>query len=204
MSGTNNTGGATPPHYKIAVGSLNPVKIDAALEGFRSVFPSATFSATGVLANPGVDSQPLSDGVAFLGAWNRARHVFDLCPDANYWVGIQGGVQWDTYSLNTGEGKGDGGQLQAFSWIVVLGGDRGELMGKARTATHYLPSDMSHLMHFGYDLGLAHHQAHRGIDYNPTDGSVGLLTHGIYGRDESYLHAIILALIPHRNPTVAF
>ncbi|KAK3376052.1 inosine triphosphate pyrophosphatase-like protein [Lasiosphaeria ovina] len=204
MSGTNTTSGATPTHYQIAVGSLNPVKIDAALEGFRSVFPGATFSATGVLANPGVDSQPFLDGMALLGAWNRAQHVLRLCPDADYWVGIQGGVQWDPYGLNTGEGNGYSGQLQAFSWVVVLGGDRGELMGKSRTVTHYLPSDVTDLMRFGYDLGSAHYRAHRGIDYNPTDGSVGLLTHGIYGREESYIHAIIMALIPHRNPTVAF
>lgn len=46
---------------KIVIASKNPVKMTAALEGFRSLFPHQEFEIAGVSVPSGVRDQPLSD-----------------------------------------------------------------------------------------------------------------------------------------------
>jgi inosine/xanthosine triphosphatase len=174
---------------KIIVASTNPVKIQAALNGFRAMFPDTEFSASGVSVPSGVSDQPMTSAETLQGAFNRARAARELSPDAIYWVGIEGGC----------EAEGD--ELSCFAWVVVLSGDT---VGKSRTGTFYLPVEVATLVHQGVELGIADDRVFGRANSKQQNGSVGLLTADVITRVEYYVHAVILALIPFANPTLKF
>lgn len=173
----------------IAVASNNPVKIQAALLGFQRVFPTAQFDVVGISTASGVSDQPMSDDETLTGARQRARNVRAQVAEADYWVGIEGGVQPHDEAL------------EAFAWIVVLGRDRS---GHARTASFTLPDEVTALIRQGVELGLADDQVFGREDSKRSNGSVGLLTHDVIDRTEYYAHAVVLALIPFLWPALHF
>jgi len=76
----------------LVVASQNPVKIAATRRGFASMFPRRAFHLHPVEVPSGVRPQPLSDAETLQGALNRVQHAAHLVPQADYWVGIEGGV----------------------------------------------------------------------------------------------------------------
>jgi inosine/xanthosine triphosphatase len=171
------------------VASTNPVKIQSALGGFQRMFPDQTFEAEGMSAPSGVRDQPMGDAETLQGALNRARYVRDHVPDADYWVGIEGGAAED-----------EGGMI-VFAWVVVLSRDK---IGKSRTGAFYLPEEVARLVREGMELGHADDAVFGRSNSKQEDGSVGLLTGGVIDRTLYYEHAVILALIPFLNPQLTF
>lgn len=104
--------------------------------------------------------------------------------EADFWVGIEGGVQAE-----------DNG-LAAFAWIVIYGAGK---KGEARTATFMLPQKVSHLVAGGLELGTANDLVFRESNSKQKNGAVGLLTHNQIDRTELYRQAVVLALIPFVN-----
>lgn len=125
-----------------------------------------------------------------VGALNRAKNASVLEVDADYWVGIEGGV--DEHA----------GSLQSFAWVVVVG--RGGRTGKARTAVYYLPERTAKLVREGMELGHADDLVFGRSNSKQHNGSVGLLTDDAIDRSAYYLQAVILALIPFKNANLAF
>jgi inosine/xanthosine triphosphatase len=139
----------------------------------------------GIETLSGVSAQPLTEEETITGARNRADEAKILVNDADYWIGIEGGVQ----HMETG--------LAAFAWIVVKSsGKRGE----ARTATFLLPKRVSNLIDSGMELGNANDLVFNESNSKQKNGAVGLLTHDVIDRLELYRQAVILALIPFINP----
>lgn len=174
---------------RIVVASANPVKIEAARQGFERMFPGAPFTLEGIAAASGVSDQPMTDAETLQGARNRAAAARVQRPDAEYWIGIEGGI----------EPAGDA--LLAFAWIVVLSRERG---GSSRTATFILPEEVAALVRQGVELGHADDIVFSRVDSKRRNGSVGLLTGDAIDRVEYYAHAVALALIPFRNPDLTF
>ena len=118
---------------RVIVASLNPVKAKAALEGFRQMFPGEAFR--GVRGGGGVRRVAPADvgrgGAA--GARNRAESARAAVPDADFWVGMEGGVE-------------ERSSLASFAWIVVLSGDR---EGRGRTGVFFLPDRVASLVREG-------------------------------------------------------
>lgn len=175
---------------RIIVASTNPVKIAAALAGFQRMFPHETYTASGVNVPSGVSHQPMSDDETLFGATTRAENARQHSPDADYWVGIEGGV--DTHS----------GALQSFAWVCVIGA-QGQV-GKARTAAYYLPEETASLVRGGMELGDADDVVFGRSNSKQQNGSVGLLTGDVIDRTAYYVPAVILALIPFKNPQFTF
>ena len=75
---------------KIAVGSTNPVKIGSVREAFERAFGEV--EVIGVEVSSGVSDQPWGEEETRLGARNRARAVLTKVVDAEYGVGLEGGV----------------------------------------------------------------------------------------------------------------
>ena len=173
----------------IIVASTNPVKIAAALEGFRRMFPAETFEARGVPAPSGVSDQPMTDAETLQGALNRVAHIRVAEPSADYWIGLEGGV----------EDRADG--LECFAWIVASDGTR---MGKSRTATFRLPEEVARLVREGMELGHADDAVFGRANSKQQNGSGGLLTNDVIDRAAYYNQAVILALIPFLNPKLTF
>jgi len=91
---------------KIVIASTNPVKIRAVEEAFKKVFEK-DFEIDPVSAKSGVPDQPMSDKETLKGATNRVDNAMKEFPKANYWVGIEGGVEVIDNRLAT------------FAWVVV-------------------------------------------------------------------------------------
>ncbi|MFD2036492.1 inosine/xanthosine triphosphatase [Belliella marina] len=171
----------------IIVGSKNPVKINSTDIGFHQAFDSA-FLVEGLNVSSEVSDQPVGDEETYLGANNRAKNAKLVFPEADYWVGIEGGVD----EVN--------GEMHAFAWVVVL--DRKGKTGKAKTATFYLPSVVTELVKGGMELGMADDQVFSRENSKQGNGSVGILTKGVVNRKEYYSQAVILALIPFLNESI--
>lgn len=168
----------------IIVASTNPVKVRAALAGFREALRGRPIRADGVAVTSPVASQPYGDEETLHGAEVRAALAREACPEADYWVGIEGGV-CDSQ-----------GAIAAFAWVVVRSGDR---VGRARTATFLLPEAVSELLRQGLELGEADDRVFGRTNSKQDAGAVGLLTGNVIDREALYAHAVVLALIPFLN-----
>lgn len=167
---------------KIVVASENPVKISAVESGFKTFYSDVEVES--VFAGSGVSDQPLTDRETLLGARNRATEARKKIRDADFWVGIEGGVQAEENGL------------AAFAWIVIFGAGK---KGEARTATFMLPQKVAHLVAGGLELGAANDMVFRQSNSKQKNGAVGLLTQNQVDRTELYRQAVILALIPFIN-----
>ncbi|GAB1316995.1 hypothetical protein MFIFM68171_07205 [Madurella fahalii] len=175
----------------IIAASLNPVKISAALKGFKLMFPDTSYTAQGVSVPSGVPDQPISDATTLLGAQNRAANARALEPNADFWVGIEGGIDED-----------EAGSMRNFAWVVVI--TKEGKIGKARTGTYYLPEETATLVRGGLELGEADDVVFGGNNSKQKNGSVGLLTGDVIDRTAYYVQAVILALIPFKNRGLTF
>ncbi len=174
---------------KIVVASTNPVKIEAVRRGFAAMFPDAGLAVSGVAVPSGVSDQPMSDAETFQGALNRARNARQHTPDADYWAGVEGGLD---------EQHGD---LLAFAWVVILSANG---TGSSRTATFALPQEITALIRQGVELGAADDIVFGRSNSKQANGAVGILTADAIDRTHYYEHAVILALVPFKNPALTF
>jgi inosine/xanthosine triphosphatase len=169
---------------QIIVASQNPVKLQAVMMGFEQFFTDEEYSVQGVAVPSGVDDQPFTHEETLQGAVNRVEQAQQKAVEADYWVGIEGGVE----DVN--------GELHAFAWIVVRSAS---LQGKGCTGTFVLPPRVAELVHGGMELGDADDVVFQRSNSKQENGAVGLLTGDVITRASLYAHAVVLALIPFRN-----
>jgi len=172
----------------IALASHNPVKIQATLNAFRRMFPGERFQIEGLTVSSAAPAQPMSDTETLQGAIQRAKNVAARLPQADYWVGIEGGVEDESGAMATA--------MAAFAWIIVLSGDR---VGKARTGTFFLPAPVADLVRQGTELGDADDIIFGRSNSKQENGAIGLLTGNVIDRTRLYEHAVVLALLPFKN-----
>jgi inosine/xanthosine triphosphatase len=171
---------------KVVVASKNLVKVNAALSGFLQMFPNEEFEMIGISVESGVNDQPVGDEETMLGATNRANGARHQHPEADFWVGIEGGI--------TNKDFGS----EAFAWVIVE--SRAGAKGRGRTATFALPPRIMELIREGQELGDATDAVFKQHNAKQGGGSVGILTDGVIDRTKYYIHAVVLALIPIKNP----
>ncbi|KAK0103822.1 hypothetical protein ONS95_005821 [Cadophora gregata] len=179
---------------QIIVASKNPIKISATLKGFQAMFPTNTYTAKGISVPSGVADQPFTSQETLQGALNRAQNAREQEPEADYWIGLEGGVE-DTPEKTAGS-------LELFAWIAVIG--KGGKIGKARTGSYYLPEEIARLVRGGMELGPADDLVFGQTNSKQGDGNVGLLTGNAVSRETAYVPAVVMALIPFRNHTLTF
>jgi inosine/xanthosine triphosphatase len=171
----------------LVIASTNPVKVRAAVNGFRRLFPDMEVEVITVAVASDVAQQPLSDEETLRGALNRSRNAQNAQPHAAYWIGIEGGIE------------AIGKEMSAFAWIVVRSQ---EMIGKARTGTFLLPPAVVELIRQGRELGEADDIVFGRSNSKQENGAVGLLTNNVIDRMQLYEHAMILALIPFKNESL--
>ena len=169
---------------KIIITSKNPVKVESTRMAFQRVFPEETFEFIEKSVSSDVSDQPISDEETMNGARNRASNAQKSFPDADYWVGIEGGIE------NTNQG------MASFSWVIIKSKDK---EGKAKGNIFFLPQKIADLINQGKELGEADDIVFGGENTKQKNGSVGILTKDIIDRTDYYYVAIVLALIPFRN-----
>jgi inosine/xanthosine triphosphatase len=171
---------------KVAVASKNPVKLNAVRTGFGIMFPDEEFSYHTINVKSGVPDQPIGSDETYQGAYNRAMSAMEGMEGCDYYVGVEGGIE-------------NSSEMSAFAWIVVLSEDK---IGKAKTATFYLPNSIADLVRGGMELGKADDIIFNKTNSKQSVGSVGILTGNAIDRGAYYAHAVALALIPYKNDTL--
>jgi inosine/xanthosine triphosphatase len=181
----------TRERLRVVVASKNPVKQEAARRGFGRVFADRVFAdreltVEGVSVDSGVAAQPRTDDETLRGATQRARAARAASPEADYWVGMEGGL------------AENGPDLLGFAWIVVV--DAAGREGRARTAGFVIPKPVRELVEQGLELGEADDRVFSRQGSKREEGAVGILTRGLIDRTNLYEPAVVLALIPFLQP----
>lgn len=166
---------------KVIIASKNPVKINAAKKAFESVFPTENFEFIGLQVPSFVSDQPMSDEETLEGAINRAENAKLAKKDADYWVGIEGGIETN------------GIDMDAFGWMIVLSKEQ---VGQARSCTFPLPPYVAQAVNAGQELGHVNDTFFKMHNSKQGGGAVGSLTNNLVTRTDLYVQPLILALIP--------
>jgi len=173
-----------PEQKTIVIASANPVKCAATEGAFRRMFPNEQYSVISVAVSSGVSDQPQSDEESLRGAENRAAAAREAVPNADFWVGMEGGVE-DTEH-----------DMYSSAWVVVVSPF---LSGKGKTGTFVLPERVRELVRSGKELGEADDIVFGRTNSKQEEGAIGLLTGGVITRASLYEHAAVLALIPFKQ-----
>lgn len=167
---------------RVVVASRNPVKLSAVRDAFASQFPGEPVETIATDVSSGVNDQPSTDEETRAGARNRARNAAIAVPDADFWVGLEGGIQpVDDY-------------LMAFAWMAIRG--PGGDISESRSVTLPLPPAIHDLVAAGLELGEANDRVFSTVNSKQQGGAYGLLTEGRYTRESVYTQTLIIALVP--------
>lgn len=176
---------------KVLVGSMNPVKIDAAKKAFSSYFKD--IEVEGIEVGSSVSDQPI-DEETFEGAENRAKILKKLNEKAKigaaYFVGIEGGVI-NVYSKWFGIG------------VVCIINDKGNV-GFGTSPMFELWNDATEKVLEGVELGDVMAEVTGDSQVKRKGGAVGFLTDGVVERKDLYVSALELALIPFLKENLYF
>src|SRR5690606_31071034 len=156
---------------KVIIASKNPIKIQAVNEGFKKMFPDEEFEFLGTSVPSNVSDQPFSNKETFHGAKNRADNASNEIKNADFYVGIEGGLELIE------------DEMEAFAWIVVKSENR---YGKSRTSTFFLPKQIIALIKEGKELGEADDIVFKQENSKQKSGAVGILTKNVIDRKKYY------------------
>ncbi|WP_445397197.1 inosine/xanthosine triphosphatase [Zobellella sp. An-6] len=170
---------------KVIVASLNPAKIAAARQALGLLFPERVIDLSGLAVPSGVAAQPMSDEETLRGARNRALAARECRPEADLWIGMEGGVAQLL------------GQTLTFAWLQVLGPG---LDNAARSASLTLPPFVASAVSQGEELGQAMDRLFNLTNCKQQGGAIGVLTRNLLDRRSVYRDTLILALAPLISP----
>jgi inosine/xanthosine triphosphatase len=170
---------------RVAVGSKNPVKVEAVRLGFQAVWPERAWDVEGVDVASDVSNQPMSIQESIRGARNRARKAMTAL-HADFGVGLEGGI------FAEGEFFFDGG------WMVILDKDGREGVGS--TVQMVVPKKMMELINEGKELGEVNDIIFKQDNSKHAGGHFGLMTNNAITRTEGYKDGIIVALARFVHP----
>lgn len=146
------------------------------------MFRTCSLTIEGIAVPSGVSDQPMDSNETFQGAYNRAHHAKAAAPEADFCIGIEGGIEKTALGM------------EVFAWVYLIDAEGTE--GKARTASFYLPPKVIELIEQGLELGEADDIVFKHENSKQKGGSVGILTDGLIDRTRYYRMAVALALIP--------
>ncbi|HEY0207583.1 inosine/xanthosine triphosphatase [Acerihabitans sp.] len=166
--------------YYVVAATTNPAKINAILQAFNDTYGPDSCRVEGIDVDSGVPSQPMGDVETRSGARNRVMAARQVCPEADFWVGVEAGIE----------------DNMTFAWMVI---ENTHLRGESRSASLILPESILQGIIEGRELG---HEMARltGItDIKRQGGAIGVFTAGKLTRSSVYYQALLLALVPFNN-----
>lgn len=168
----------------IAVGSTNPVKVEAVRAVAASIFPG--IEVVGADVSSGVRAQPIGDAETRAGALNRARAALERTAGARFGIGLEGGVDF----LD--------GAPYVMGWGAIVDGNGGASV--ARGLTLPLPPLLAKELQAGAELGPLMDKLSGLSDSKRKSGAIGILTVGIITRRQSWEAVVAAALAPFLRP----
>ncbi len=170
---------------KVVVGSNNPVKVAAVREAFSAVFPTRDFTYESCSAASNVSEQPIGSKETRAGAYNRAEDCKLMCPEADFWVGLEGGIEKEE------------NQYWVIAWMCVMSPTK---IGYGKAGAFALPNQITTLLEQGTELGHATDSVFKEVNSKHRSSTVGLLTDDVITRTDYYREALVYALIPFNKP----
>ena len=162
----------------IAVGSTNITKIEPVKSVFSHYFKDT--KVEGVNVTSGISDQPMSEGEMYKGALNRAKKAIKLVRNAEYGVGIEGGLQ-----------------KYCFGWhehsLIVIINNRNEI-GVGSSGGLVLPKKIITLIHKGNTLEQAIDKIFGTREIGKGIGMFGVMTNGLVTRTDGVKHGVAFAL----------
>jgi len=166
---------------KVVVGSENPVKINAAKKAFNELFDRV--EVMGIKVNSEVGAQPFSNEMTLIGAINRAKNAMKKIANADYWVGIEGGL----YVTSVG--------VFVNGWVAITNGTS---FGYGSTISVQIPKTLVKMLETGEVRELEEGiEKISGIE-KPGEkmGAIGVLTNNLINREKAFIQAIFAAMAP--------
>ncbi|MEM3154419.1 MAG: inosine/xanthosine triphosphatase [Candidatus Woesearchaeota archaeon] len=168
---------------KIAVGSMNPVKIAAVENVVRKIWPDTI--VVGIEVDHGTSFQPNSQKEAIEGATKRAFMSLQQA-NADLGFGLEGNT-WDS-----------GHGMFLDGWVVVV--DKNGRKGISNCGCLMLPKKIADAVRKGKELGPATDAFLGTHNIKQKEGTVGILTKGMVTRTKAFEHGVTYALAPFLNP----
>lgn len=170
---------------KVAIGSTNPKKILPTELVFSHHFDDVQIIPVAVPS--GVRQLPLTNNEMYQGATNRARRALEKVPDADFAIGIEGGL----HKYQIGWVKKE---------IIVVIDQKGKI-GIGTTGEVQIPQKIMELVGKGKSLGEAIYKSYAIRNSGKNGGIVGIVTKSYIVRSEALRHGISFALAPflHEN-----
>lgn len=173
----------------VVVTSHNPVKINATKQAFSKMLTDTEFEFVSVNTFSGVSDQPLSDQETLTGAINRVNNAKREYPNHAFYIGIEGGL----------EVVDD--EMLIIAWIVI---EKDGHYSKIHTSSFFLPPAVAKLIREGKELGEADDIVFGIKNSKQANGAIGILTGDAVTRASFYTQALIMALVPFKNPELYF
>jgi len=178
-----DAGDAATPLLSAAVGSVNPIKREAAARALRSVWPNLLVEAVEV--DSGVAEQPRSAEEAIAGALARARSALALC-HTELAVGLEGNVEETPWGM------------VSTAWVAVLHADG--RIGLGSSGRFLLPQGVANAIRSGGELGPLMDALLGEENVKHKQGAVGAFTSSRINRVDALEEAVLLALCPFVAP----
>eukprot|EP00760_Papus_ankaliazontas_P032568 PhM_4_TR5895/c0_g2_i1/m.67467 len=168
---------------KWVVGSKNKAKVASVEAVAHKCFPNDTHEVISVDVPSGVAAQPMDLEVTISGARNRAKGALELVQDADFAVGLEGGIE----RIGT--------RFFECGWMVVV--DRNGREGVGSAARYELSEVlMRPILDEGKELAQVMDAVTGESDVRSNWGAMGVLTAGHLPRAEAYSQGLIFALAP--------
>lgn len=162
----------------VAVGSTNPTKISPVELVFKTHFPKVVIKGVSVLS--GVSEQPMSIDEMYLGALNRAQNALKNVKNAEYGVGIEGGLHKHIFGW--------------FEHSIVVIVNREHEVGIGASGGLVLPEIIMDSIHKGKNLEEAIDTHFKTNKIGEGIGMFGIFTKGVVTRSEGVKHGVAFAL----------
>ncbi len=168
---------------KIAVGSKNPVKIEAVRNVVTKIWPEC--EVVGIEVSHGTNIQPNSQQDAIKGALARAQLALK---ETNADLGF--GLEGNTFDSEHG--------MFLDGWAAVV--DKNNKQGIASCGALMLPEKLATEVRQGKELGPATDKIFGHDNIKQKEGTVGMLTGNIIKRTDAFERGIVYALARFINP----
>ena len=167
------------PGKKIAVGSKNPLKLQAVESTLENIFPGSEYTA--VKAESGVSHTPLSNEETISGAGKRAEDARKIT-DSDWGVGLEGGMVKIA------------GTWFTCVWCIIRDGEKETLGG----GVHFQLPDrvVRGILDDKKEMGTCMDELTGMIMSKQKMGAEGILTKGLIDRNTTFKIAVTYALAP--------
>lgn len=168
---------------RVAVGSTNPVKVNAARRIFDQLFPSC--EVVGVDIESGVPAQPVGEAETVAGAANRARAALAAL-GVDFGIGLEGGVVFE----------GDD------CWMIncCAAVHRDGRIGIGKGHSFLLPPVVAEGVRAGHEVGPLIDGLSGESDTRKKGGAIGFLTNGTVLREDIFAATVGAALVQFLHP----